>query len=252
MGRLMEKEVTVTTTGRRSDTKPARKSPWIIEFYRSDVAKKWIMALSGIILLGYIAAHMLGNMKVFFGPEEINEYGESLRELGGHLVPRTHLLWIMRVGLTAAFAIHIHAAYSLTRTNLRARGRIRYDVPREYLAANYASRTMRYSGVIVILFVVFHLADLTWGTTNPDFMRGDPYGNMVASFERVPVALAYILANLALGLHILHGVWSLFQSIGSNNPVYNRWRRYLAWGFTAVIVLGNLSFPIAVQLGIIS
>ncbi len=242
----------VTITGNREGTKPAKKLPWLLEFYRSDVAKKWIMALSGVILLGYIAAHMMGNMKVYLGPESINEYGESLRDLGGHLVPRTHLLWIMRIGLTAAFAIHIHAAYALTRKNLQARGRIRYDVPREYLAANYASRTMRYSGVIVLLFVVFHLADLTWGNANPDFMRGDPYANMIASFERLPIAIAYIVANLALGLHILHGVWSLFQSVGANNEVYNKWRRYLAWGFTAVIVLGNLSFPIAVQLGIIS
>ncbi len=242
----------MTTTGRREDTKPARKLPWILELYRSDVAKKWIMAISGVILLGYIAAHMMGNMKIYFGPEEINHYGEALRELGGDLVPKTHLLWIMRIGLTAAFAIHIHAAYSLTRKNLQARGRVRYDVPREYLAANYASRTMRWSGVIVLFFVLFHLADLTWGTTNPDFVRGDVYNNMIASFERVPVAILYIVANLALGLHILHGVWSLFQSIGANNRVYNKWRRYLAWGFTAVIVVGNLSFPIAIQLGIIS
>ncbi len=242
----------MTTTGRREDTKPARKLPWILELYRSDVAKKWIMAISGVILLGYIAAHMMGNMKIYFGPEEINHYGEALRELGGDLVPKTHLLWIMRIGLTAAFAIHIHAAYSLTRKNLQARGRVRYDVPREYLAANYASRTMRWSGVIVLFFVLFHLADLTWGTTNPDFIRGDVYNNMIASFERVAVAILYIVANLALGLHILHGVWSLFQSIGANNRVYNKWRRYLAWGFTAVIVVGNLSFPIAIQLGIIS
>jgi succinate dehydrogenase / fumarate reductase cytochrome b subunit len=241
----------VTITARREDTKPDRKPPWIVEFYRSDVAKKWMMALSGIILLGYIAAHMLGNMKVYLGAGHINDYGEALRNLGGDLVPHTHLLWIMRIGLTAAFAIHIHAAYVLTRRNMKARGKIRYDVPREYLAANYASRTMRYSGVIVLLFIVFHLADLTWGNANPDFVRGDPYNNMIASFERIPVAVAYIVANLALGLHILHGVWSLFQSIGANNPVYNRWRRYLAWGFTAVIVAGNLSFPIAVQLGII-
>ena len=242
----------VTTTGRLKEAKPTRRLPWIIEFYRSDVAKKWTMALSGIILLGYIAAHMLGNMKVYLGPTAINDYGESLRDLGGHLVPRTHLLWIMRAGLTAAFAIHIHAAYSLTRKNMRARGKIRYDVPREYLAANYASRTMRYSGVIVLLFLAFHLMDLTWGTANPDFIRGDVYHNMISSFDRLPVAIVYIVANLALGLHILHGVWSLFQSIGANNPTYNRWRRFLAWGFTAVIVLGNLSFPIAVQLGIIS
>ncbi len=242
----------MTTTGRREDTKPARKLPWILEIYRSDVAKKWIMAVSGIILLGYIAAHMLGNMKLYLGAESINEYGESLRTLGGHLVPETHLLWIMRIGLTAAFAIHIHAAYSLTRKNLQARGRVRYDVPREYLAANYASRTMRWSGIIVLLFVVFHLADLTWGNANPDFVRGEVYDNLIASFERLPVAIVYIVANLALGLHILHGVWSLFQSIGANNTVYNKWRRYLAWGFTAVIVGGNLSFPIAVQLGIVS
>ena len=242
----------MTTTGRREDTKPARKLPWVLEFYRSDVAKKWAMAVSGVILLGYIAAHMLGNMKIYLGPESINEYGHALRELGGHLVPEEHLLWIRRIGLTIAFAIHVHAAYALTRKNLQARGRVRYDVPREYLAANYASRTMRYSGVIVLLFIAFHLADLTIGTTNPDFVSGDVYNNMIASFERTPVAILYIVANLALGLHILHGVWSLFQSIGANNRVYNKWRRYLAWGFTAVIVLGNLSFPIAIQLGIVS
>jgi len=242
----------VTTTGHRVDTRPARKVPWIVEFYRADVVKKWVMALSGIILLGYIAAHMLGNMKVYLGPSSIDSYGEALRNLGGHLVPRTNLLWIMRIGLAAAFAVHIHAAYSLTRTNMKARGKIRYDVPREYLAANYASRTMRYSGVIVLLFLLFHLMDLTWGTANPDFIRGDVYHNLIASFDRLPVAIVYIVANLALGLHILHGVWSLFQSIGTNNPVYNRWRRQLAWAFTAVIVLGNLSFPIAVQLGIVS
>ena len=241
----------MTTTARREDTKPARKLPWILEMYRSDVAKKWIMAVSGVILLGYIAAHMLGNMKLYFGAEEINHYGESLRDLGGDLVPRTHLLWIMRIGLTAAFAVHIHAAYSLTRKNLQARGRVRYDEPRQYLAANYASRTMRWSGVIVLLFVVFHLADLTWGNANPEFVRGEVYDNLIASFERTPVAIVYIVANLALGLHILHGVWSLFQSIGANNRVYNKWRRYLAWGFTGVIVLGNLSFPLSVQLGII-
>jgi succinate dehydrogenase / fumarate reductase cytochrome b subunit len=241
----------VTMTGRRVDTRPARKVPWIVEFYRADVVKKWVMALSGIILLGYIAAHMLGNMKVYLGPDSIDSYGEALRNLGGHLVPRTNLLWIMRVGLAIAFAVHIHAAYSLTRTNWRARGKIRYDVPRQYLAADYASRTMRYSGVIVLLFLLFHLMDLTWGNANPNFIRGDVYHNMIASFDRLPVAIIYIVANLALGLHILHGVWSLFQSIGANNAVYNRWRRQLAWAFTAVIVVGNLSFPIAVQVGII-
>ncbi|MEA2002019.1 MAG: succinate dehydrogenase cytochrome b subunit [Actinomycetota bacterium] len=242
----------MTTTGRREDTKSTRKLPWIFEFYRSDVAKKWVMAVSGVILLGYIAAHMLGNMKVYLGPESINSYGISLRELGGHLVPEEHLLWIMRIGLAAAFAVHVHAAYALTVGNWKARGKVRYDVPREYLAANYASRTMRYTGVIVLLFIAFHLADLTFGTANPDFISEDIYHNMIASFDQLPVAILYIVANIALGFHIFHGVWSLFQSMGANNELYNKWRRYLAWGFTAVIVIGNLSFPIAVQLDIIS
>ncbi|MDJ0962316.1 MAG: succinate dehydrogenase cytochrome b subunit [Acidimicrobiia bacterium] len=241
----------MTTTARREDTKPARKLPWILEMYRSDVAKKWIMAVSGVILLGYIAAHMLGNMKLYFGAEEINHYGESLRDLGGDLVPRTHLLWIMRIGLTAAFAVHIHAAYSLTRKNLQARGRVRYDEPRQYLAANYASRTMRWSGVIVLLFVVFHLADLTWGWFSDDWVRGDVYANVYNSMDAWPIALIYIAANVALAMHIFHGAWSMFQTLGINNPRYNNARKNFARGIAGLILIGNLSFPLAVQGGLV-
>lgn len=239
----------MTATKPEPRTRP-RTGNWLVDFYRSDVGKKWAMAISGVALLGYVLAHMLGNLKVYFGPDEINEYGEALRDLGGHLVPRTHLLWLLRIGLTLAFVIHIHAAFVLTIRNRRARP-IGYDNPRDYIAANYASRTMIWSGIIVLLFVVFHLADLTWGTTNPDFFRGDVYGNMIASFERLPVALFYIVANLALGLHIYHGAWSLFQSIGASSPRFNDWRRWFAIGFALIIVVGNLSFPIAVQIGVI-
>jgi succinate dehydrogenase / fumarate reductase cytochrome b subunit len=111
---------------------------------------------------------------------------------------------------------------------------------------------MRYTGVIILLFVLFHLSDLTWGTTNPDFVRGDVYRNMIASFDRPLVALIYVVANLALGLHLFHGSWSMFQSLGLNNPRWNSWRRGFAIGFAAIITLGNLSFPIAVQTGILS
>jgi succinate dehydrogenase / fumarate reductase cytochrome b subunit len=239
----------VTATKPESRTR-RRTGWWLIDFYRSDVGKKWAMALSGIFLLGFVLFHLAGNLKVYIGADEINEYGESLRDLGGHLVPRTHLLWIFRLGLILAFAVHIHAAFVLTLRNRRARP-VGYESPRDYIVANYASRTMIWSGIIVLLFIVFHLADLTWGTTNPDFFRGDVYGNLVASFERWPVALFYIVANLALGLHIYHGAWSLFQSIGASSPRFNDWRRWFAMAFALVIVIGNLSFPIAVQIGVI-
>jgi succinate dehydrogenase / fumarate reductase cytochrome b subunit len=211
------------------------------------------MAITGIALLGYILAHMLGNLKIYLGPEEIDSYGEALRDLGGHLVPRTNLLWLMRIGLTAAFALHVHAAYSLTILNRRQRP-VNYDSPREYLVATYASRTMVWTGTIVLLFLVFHLADLTWGTepaATGDFIRGAVYENMVATFSRWPVSLFYIVANLALGMHIFHGTWSLFQSIGVNNPRFNKWRSQLALWFTVVVIGGNLTFPLAVLSGIV-
>jgi succinate dehydrogenase / fumarate reductase cytochrome b subunit len=223
---------------------------WLAEFYRSAVGKKWVMAITGIVLLGYVLAHMIGNLKVYLGPDEINHYGEFLRELLVPLLPRTVALWLMRIGLIAAFALHIHAAYSLTVLNHRARG-AGYATQRDYIAANFASRTMRWSGVIVGLFVLYHLADLTWGFANPDFVRGDPYHNMVESLSRWPVALLYIVANLALGLHIFHGAWSMFQSLGWNNPRFNPWRRRFAEAFAAVIVVANVSFPVMVLAGVI-
>jgi succinate dehydrogenase / fumarate reductase cytochrome b subunit len=243
----------VTTTQQAVDERAERQRPWLLEFYRSYVGRKWVMAITGIVWLVYLLAHMIGNFKVYFGPEEINHYGEALRDLGGALAPRTHLLWALRIGLIVAFAIHVWSAYSLTLVKFQARGS-RYD-RRDYLAANYASRTMAWTGTIILLFVLFHLADLTWGVepaATGEFFRGDVYGNLVASFERLPIAILYIVANLALGFHLFHGTWSLFQSLGWSNPRFNRWRRYGAWAFTAVIVAGNLSFPIAVQTGIVS
>lgn len=242
--------VTTSVTPPQPIATPRRRSA-MASFAASDIGLKWMMAVTGIGLLLYVLAHMVGNLKVFISPEEINLYGEALRELGGHLFPRTSVLWVLRIGLIVAFALHIWAALVLTRRNMSARGRIRYHAKRQFLAANYASRTMRWSGVIVALFVVYHLADLTWGFANPDFVRGDVYHNLVASFERVPVAVAYIVAQAALALHIYHGAWSMFQSMGMANPRFNDWRRYFAIAFAALILIGNVSIPLAVQVGII-
>jgi succinate dehydrogenase / fumarate reductase cytochrome b subunit len=228
-----------------------RRWPWPLDLYQSAVGKKWAMAWSGIILLGFVLFHMIGNLKVYLGPEAINHYGEWLREIAVPALPRTVFLWIIRSVLIAAFAVHMHAAYALTRMNHRARP-TKYTSDRDYIAANFASRTMRWTGIIVILFVFFHLADLTWGAANPDFVRGEVYDNMVYSFSRVPVAIAYVVANLALGVHIFHGAWSLFASLGVSNPRLVRFRRSFASAFTALILIGNLSFPILVQAKVIS
>jgi succinate dehydrogenase / fumarate reductase cytochrome b subunit len=120
------------------------------------------------------------------------------------------------------------------------------------VAANFASRTMRWSGVIVLIFLFWHLADLTWGWFNPNFVRGDVYHNLVESLTRVPVDLIYIVGNVALGIHLFHGAWSLFQSVGSNSPRFNEWRRWFAAAFASVIVVGNVSITVAVMAGIVS
>lgn len=245
----------MATTIGRSAVEPIRttkrKAPWPVEFYRSAVGKKWVMAISGIVLLGFVLTHMIGNLKLYLSREEINLYGEALREIPGHLLPRTVFLWTVRLMLIGAFAAHIHAAYSLTVLNRKARP-VRYQSPRDYVAASFAARTMRYTGTIVALYVVFHLLDLTAGTANGDgFRRGDPYNNLIRSFERPAVAIFYVLANLALGVHLFHGVWSMFQSLGINNPRYNLARKRFAQGFAALVVVGNVSFPIAVMAGVV-
>ena len=160
-------------------------------------------------------------------------------------------LWILRIGLILAFAFHIHSAYSLTRMNRRARGG-GYVQDRDWQAADFASRTMRWTGVIVGLFLVFHLADLTWGTANPDFVRGDVYRNFVATFSRPAVAIIYIVANVALGIHLFHGTWSMFQSLGAEQPASGtRGGGASPSGWPRSSPAMNVMFPISVLTGIV-
>src|SRR3954466_14001432 len=212
--------------------------------YSTSVGKKYVMAISGMVLMAFILAHMVGNLKLYFGATALDNYSHWLREVGEPALPRQALLWSVRVVLIVAVVAHIVAAYQLTRINRRARPET-YRSKRDYVAADFASRTMRWSGIIILLFVIFHLLDLTWGPANPDFVVGDPYHNVIESFQRVPVALVYVVANLALGVHLYHGAWSLFQSMGWVRP----WRREFAVVFTTLIVLGNVSFPVAVMIG---
>ena len=223
----------------------------VLRFWRSAVGKKWVMALTGIMLLGFVLFHMIGNLKIYLGAAHLDEYAEWLRTIGEPFVPRGVFLWIMRIGLVLAFAFHIVSAAQLTRMNQRSRP-VKYQSPRDYVAADFASRTMRWTGVIVGLFVIFHLLDLTWGNANPDWVRGNVYENVIHSFQRVPVAIVYIVANIALAIHIFHGAWSMFQSLGLNNPKWNDARRKFALGFALIIGIANVSFPLMVVTGVVS
>lgn len=227
----------------------ARRAVWGLGFYRSQLGKKAVMAVTGIILFGFVFFHMVGNLKVYLGAESLNAYAEGLRDLGEPILPRTFLLWTARSVLLGAVLLHIWSSLQLTIANRKARPVAYRRV--DYAAANYAARTMRWGGVIIALFVVYHLAHLTFGTVHPDFVPGDVYHNFITGLRSPVVSGFYVLANLALGLHLYHGLWSLFQSLGLNNPRHNHWRDLFAKGFAAVVVIGNLSFPIAVLTGLV-
>jgi succinate dehydrogenase / fumarate reductase cytochrome b subunit len=245
-------EHTVTTQTRRLEVnRRSGWNSWLGPFFTSDIGMKWMMALTGIGLLAYILVHMIGNMKIFLGPEDLDHYAEALRSLLYPIVPKTGVLWLFRFGLTAMFVIHIWSATVLALRSRKARGKVRYEASREYAAANYANRTMLWGGVIIALFVLFHLLDLTVGSVNGEYVNGEVYNNVIYSFQRWWVALFYVVAQIALAFHIYHGAWSLFQSLGLANPRYNDWRRWFSVVFALAILIGNSSIPIAVQFGLL-
>lgn len=221
----------------------------VAALYRSTVGKKAMMAGTGILLLLYVVAHMLGNLKVYQGPTKYNEYAEWLREMGAPVLGHAQGLWIVRIVLLAAVVIHVVAAVQLARRSRGARSVGYRNTPHEEFS--YASRTMRWGGLVIFLFVVYHLLHLTWGTAHGDFVQGDVYHNFVTGFSSWPVSLAYIAANLVLALHIYHGIWSASQTLGVQNPRWKRWRRPVAGAVAGLILVGNVSFPVAVLAGIL-
>ncbi|HUP45621.1 MAG TPA: succinate dehydrogenase cytochrome b subunit [Thermoanaerobaculia bacterium] len=222
---------------------------WAGNFYRSAVGKKAVMAVTGVILFGWILLHMVGNLKLYLGAEHLNEYGRWLRAIGTPAMPETGTLWLMRIFLLLCVVLHIHAAVALTIMNRQARPVGYRD--RDYLAATYAARTMRWGGVIILLFIIYHLLHLTTGQAHPNFIKDDVYYNVVTGLRVWWAAAIYIIANLALGFHLYHGLWSMFGSVGWTHPKYSTWRRTFATTFAVVITAGNLSFPLAVLTGIV-
>ncbi len=221
----------------------------VATLYRSSVGKKWVMAVTGAILVGFVVLHMAGNLKAFQGAESFNAYAEFLREVGYPAVPHEGVLWLLRVVLLVAVALHVHAAVVLTRMSRAARPQ--GYAKQESLVFSYASRTMRWGGVILLAFVVYHLLHMTTGTVHPDFTAGDAYGNLVRGFRSPVVALAYVVAMGALCFHLYHGIWSAFQTLGLNHPKYNGLRRPLAAVVAMVVFLGFILVPVAVQTGML-
>jgi len=213
-------------------------------FLGSSIGKKVVMALTGVILFGYVLGHMIGNLQVYLGPEALNHYAVVLRQ-----VFHGWALWIVRVLMLVAVGLHIWAATALTLESRRAR-RVGYG-EQKWKESTYASRTMRWGGVIIALFVVFHILNLTTGTVHPGFVEGDVYHNFIAAFQNVPTSIVYMIAMIALGLHLRHGVWSMFQTLGVSHPRYIAMAKAAALLFAVIIVAGNLSFPIAVLAGFI-
>lgn len=214
--------------------------------WQAPIGKKAVMAVTGLILFGFVIGHMIGNLQIYLGREKINAYGALL-----HSTPA--LLWGARLTLLLAVTLHIVAAAQLTLLNWRARP-VGY-VKKVNAASNYASRTMIWSGPIIAAFVVFHLLHFTLGTVHPSFQEegGIPlvYENVVAGFQQIPVSLFYIIAMALLGFHLHHGVWSMFQSFGVSHPRYTPLLKRLSAIAAIVIVGGNISIPISVMLGFI-
>jgi succinate dehydrogenase / fumarate reductase cytochrome b subunit len=220
---------------------PARRA---VPLLASTIGRKAVMAATGVILVAFVVGHMLGNLQVYLGAAALDAYGALLREL----LHGTGL-WIVRAVLLVAVGGHIWAAWSLTRSGWKARP-VGYRRT-EHRESTYASRTMRWSGPILALFVVYHLLHLTIGSAHPSFEEGRVYHNVVAGFSVWPVSAFYILAMLALGLHMYHGLWSLTQTFGLAHPRYDRLRRGAAAAITLVVVAGNISIPVAVLTGLV-
>jgi succinate dehydrogenase / fumarate reductase cytochrome b subunit len=216
----------------------------------STVGKKIMMAVTGVILIGFVIVHMIGNLKVYQGADAFNHYAEGLRTLGEPFFGYGQLLWILRIILLAAVIIHIVAAVQLVLHSRKARaiGYRKYDGD---MVFSYASRTMTWGGLIILGFVIYHLLHLTFGSAHPDFIPGDAYHNLVAGFRSWPVSIAYVLAMIPLGFHLYHGFWSMLQTLGASNPKVNWIRRPIAAVLALVVVLGNISFPVAVLTGVV-
>jgi succinate dehydrogenase / fumarate reductase, cytochrome b subunit len=207
----------------------------------TSVGKKAVMAVTGLVMLAYLITHVLANLMVFQGPAKINAYSAFLHGTGG-------ALWVARLVLLAALVLHVVAAAQLTARRRAARP-VAYAAGREPQVSTFASRTIRWGGVLILIFIVYHLLHFTLGTVHPSFIEGDPYHNVAAGFGNPLVVVFYELALAALGLHLYHGIWSSGRSLGVSPPSPHPLKRQLAAVLSVLIWAGFAVIPIAVAAG---
>ena len=213
-------------------------------FARSTVGRKVIMALTGLLLVGFVTGHAAGNLLVFKGPEALNAYGAFLKSSAA-------VLWTVRLVLLTAVGLHVWAALTLIRLNQVSRPVVyAKQVPQ---ASTLAARLMRFGGLLLLAFIVFHLLHFTTGTIHPGytFSPTDVYSNVLSSFQVPWVALFYIVAMVALLAHLSHGIWSFFQTMGWNHPRFNPVRRVVATVVALLVSLGFIAIPAAILGGML-
>ena len=214
----------------------------VARFWHSSVGKKAVMAVTGLIMIGFLISHMLANLQVFTGPTAINEYAAMLRRTGP-------LLWIARAGLLASLVLHVVAAYQLTQRKSNARP-VGY-ADRDPQVSTFASRTIRWGGLLLLVFIILHLLHFTFGTLHPAFDARDVYGNVVVAFEQWWVVLLYLIAMVLLGLHLYHGTWSSMRTLGLSRPSTNPLKRRATAAIAWALYLGFSLVPIGVIAGLV-
>jgi len=232
--------------GARSEAAPHR----VLAFWHTMIGKKVVMAVTGVVLVGFVIAHMLGNLKIFLGPDEINAYSRFLREVGQPALAYGQLLWVVRIVLLVCVGLHITAAVQLSRMSLAARP-VGYNVKRN-IETTFSARMMRWGGVLLIAFIIFHLLHLTAGVVGfhaGQFRHLAAYQNVVAAFAIWPVAVFYVVAMAALCLHLDHGIWSMLQTLGWNTARNERTLRIASRAIAIVVFVGFSSVPVSVLAG---
>jgi succinate dehydrogenase / fumarate reductase, cytochrome b subunit len=230
--------VTVTHSGQRRTPKAAKTS---------SVFKKVVMAVTGIIMVLYLIAHMVGNLHAFQGPKAYNDYALWLRTFGEPAFPRRTLLTVIEIVLSVSVLAHMWAAFSLWYQAKKARPQ--GYVTKKALAQSYASRTMRWGGVIILAFIIYHLLDMTAGTVNLAHDPSTPFDRLVASFTNPFVTAFYVIALVLLGMHLRHGIWSATQTLGQSNKRRERTVNAFAIGFAVLLIAGFLVVPLAIAIG---
>jgi succinate dehydrogenase / fumarate reductase cytochrome b subunit len=222
-----------------SAAQPAGKLHQSLALYQTTIGKKYVVAVTGALLFAFTIGHMIGNLQIYLPDAQ-----EALKKYAALLHASAELLWAVRIGLLACFVAHIVTIAQLYMLNKQARPQA--YVKKTPTVSTFASRTMYLSGPILFFFVVYHLTHLTTGSTHPNFVPMDPYNNLVYGFRNPLAAGSYIIAMSMLGFHLVHGVWSMFQSVGFNHPRYRDTIRGFATVAAAAIAIGNISIPVAV------